>query len=307
MSENCFDIGTVQAFIDGEVSPEIAARLTDHAADCGTCALALADAEEQNSLVFSTLEREMNSLVPTQRLWSRINESIEVEKRSTPAWQKFLAVVAAQLRNPSFATAFGVLLIAGLFAAVWNYRTPSTQVGSEVASSAPSSGQQTQVVPVATTGSDAIPSPSSPEASGSTGSSVTYVSQSHLPAEKLKRLVTNASYSSNAAPITAQHAVIRETANSVGYLPGEESYVKTIADLKQNVDSKKDSVLTASSRVAYERDMAVVDDSITKMKKVVRTNPKNQAARQVLYSSYQDKIDLLNSVAQREELMASIR
>jgi hypothetical protein len=91
------------------------------------------------------------------------------------------------------------------------------------------------------------------------------------------------------------------------YLPGEESYVKTISELKQNVDSQKDSVMTPSSRVSYERDMAVVNDSIKRMRDVVKKNPRNQAARQVLYSSYQDKIDLLNSVAQREELMASLR
>ncbi|PYT00558.1 MAG: hypothetical protein DMF63_08310 [Acidobacteria bacterium] len=92
-----------------------------------------------------------------------------------------------------------------------------------------------------------------------------------------------------------------------GYLPGEESYVRTISDLKQNVDAQKDSVMTPSSRVSYERDMAVVNDSIKRMRDAVKKNPRNQAARQVLYSSYQNKIDLLNSVSQREELMASLR
>ncbi|HKX83472.1 MAG TPA: hypothetical protein VJL58_04560 [Pyrinomonadaceae bacterium] len=304
MSEH-FDIGTIQAFLDGEASPEISARLTDHAADCDICALALADAEDQNSFVFSALEREMNTLVPTQRLWSRINESIEVEKRSTPLWQKVLTAVTAQLRNPSFATAFGVLLIAGMFALVWNFRSTSVNspiqaVATSSTSTGPASGQ-TQTVDVAVNPSDAIPSPSGEL----TQSPVTYVGTTNLPAKELRKLVTNASYSSNNSSIRPQHAVIRET--SIGYLPGEESYVKTISELKQNVDAKKDTVLTPSSRVAYERDMAVVDDSINKMKKVVRSNPKNQAARQVLYSSYQDKIDLLNSVAQREELMASIR
>jgi hypothetical protein len=53
--------------------------------------------------------------------------------------------------------------------------------------------------------------------------------------------------------------------------------------------------------------MAVVNDSIKRMREVVKKNPRNQAARQVLYASYQDKIDLLSSVAQREELMASLR
>jgi hypothetical protein len=90
-------------------------------------------------------------------------------------------------------------------------------------------------------------------------------------------------------------------------LPGEDSYVKTINDLSQTVNGQKDSVLRPSERVAYERDMAFVDDAIVKMKKEVRKNPKNESAKQVLYSSYQNKIDLLNSVSQREELLVSLK
>jgi hypothetical protein len=62
-----------------------------------------------------------------------------------------------------------------------------------------------------------------------------------------------------------------------------------------------------SERVAYERDMAMVNDSIDRMRREVKKNPKNESAKQVLYSSYQNKIDLLNSVSQKGELMASLR
>ena len=90
-------------------------------------------------------------------------------------------------------------------------------------------------------------------------------------------------------------------------MPGEESYVKTISSLNRTVEEKKDNVLRPSQRIAYERDMAVVDDAIAKMRDEVKKNPKNESARKVLYSSYQNKIDLLNSVSQKEELMASLR
>jgi hypothetical protein len=90
-------------------------------------------------------------------------------------------------------------------------------------------------------------------------------------------------------------------------MPGEESYVRTIANLSKSVDDKKDTVLRPSQLVAYERDMAVVNDAINKMRQEVKRNPNNQSARQVLYTSYQNKIDLLNSVSQKEELMASLR
>ena len=90
-------------------------------------------------------------------------------------------------------------------------------------------------------------------------------------------------------------------------MPGEESYVKTISSLKRTVEEQKDGVLRPSERIAYERDMAVVNDTIVKMKTEVKRNPKNESARQVLYSSYQNKIDLLNSVSQKEELVSSLQ
>ena len=63
----------------------------------------------------------------------------------------------------------------------------------------------------------------------------------------------------------------------------------------------------ASSPAAAPSAQGGSNDAIVKMQKEVRKNPKNEAARQVLRSSYQNKIDLLNSVAEKTELMASIR
>jgi hypothetical protein len=97
-----------------------------------------------------------------------------------------------------------------------------------------------------------------------------------------------------------------ETADAAGFMPGEESYVKTIASLSRTVQGTKDGIMRPGQRIAYERDMAVVNDAIAKMREEVKRNPKNESAKQVLYSSYQNKIDLLNSVSQKEELMASI-
>ena len=81
MNGKHFEIGTIQAFLDGETTPEVSLRLTNHIAGCDSCARLLATAEEESAVVFSALERELNTLVPTQRLWSRINESIAVEKK----------------------------------------------------------------------------------------------------------------------------------------------------------------------------------------------------------------------------------
>jgi hypothetical protein len=299
MNGKCFEIGTIQAFLDGETTPDVSLRLTDHVAACDNCARLMAEADEENAIVFSTLERELNTLVPTQRLWSRINETIEVEKSRMSAWQKLLVYIRVVLANPSITVAAGIVLILGMFAVVVTVRDLNDGGQTVVqntrtintATIAP-----TGTVDIATTG-DGPAIPSSTTAS-------TTVKSSNLKSGELKALA--ASVRSGQREIRPQTALYTTPAADT-YLPGEETYVKTISDLKQNVDAQKDTVMTPSSRISYERDMAVVNDSIKRMREVVKKNPRNQAARQVLYSSYQDKIDLLNSVAQREELMASLR
>ena len=296
MNGKCFEIGTIQAFLDGELAPEKSLHVTDHVSHCNACARLMAEAEEENSVVFSALERELNTLVPTQRLWSRINESIEVEKSRAPLWQKALAYVRMSLANPSIVAAAGIILVVGLFAIIWMPK------GDEVITA----GNGTQQVPVPPVSTGAVttsveqPGPdvaSVDEPSRNTAKAYT-AEVSNFSAKELRNRIIKTELREPVEAPSVQNA---------GYLPGEESYIKTIADLKENVDAQKDAVFTPSTRVSYERDMAVVNDSINRMRKVVKKNPRNQAARQVLYSSYQDKIDLLNSVAQREELMASLK
>ncbi len=298
MNGKCFEMGAIQAFLDGEASPELSLRLTDHVAACDLCARVLAEAEEESSIVFSMLEREMNVLVPTQRLWTRINETIEVEKSTAPIWEKALAFVRASLANPSLVAAAGIVIVMGIFMVVV---TVSDRTGTEVAINAPSQVKISEA-PVTVPAPDrSLVTPASTDSAKAPS-----VEVSSLPAKKLAAIVTQANARESQRAITPQTADY-STSSGDAYLPGEESYVKTISDLRQNVDLQKDTVLTPSTRVSYERDMAVVNDSIKRMRDVVKKNPRNQAARQVLYSSYQDKIDLLNSVAQREELMATLR
>lgn len=309
MNGKCFEIGTIQAFLDGETTPDVSLRLTDHVGACDRCAQAMADADEENSIVFSTLERELSTLVPTQRLWSRINETIEVEKSHAPVWQKIFVYIRVGLSNPSLTAAAGILLVLGMFAVVITVRdggSPDSRLAQHVppgGSNVRQSPQNEQVERESIDGDVVAPS--------TTAAAPLTAATSKLKDSELRALAASVKAGQRAiGPRTADYrvpATDRGVPAADNYLPGEESYVKTISDLKQNVDSQKDVVMTPSSRVSYERDMAVVSDSIKRMREVVKKNPRNQAARKVLYSSYQDKIDLLNSVAQREELMASLR
>ena len=77
--------------------------------------------------------------------------------------------------------------------------------------------------------------------------------------------------------------------------------------MSETVNSQKDTVMKPSARFAYEKDLAMINDAIGKMKVEVKNNPKNEAAKDILFASYQNKINLLNSVTERSELIASIR
>ena len=304
MNGKCLEVGAIQAFLDGETSPDLSFRITNHVAECDKCALALANAEEESSVVFSALDREYNSMVPTQRLWSSINEAISYEKAHTSFWDKVRGSLSVLLANPSLTVAASVLIVFGIFAGVWNLKRVGLNgsVGSEVSRTSPS--QDSTVTPNVDI---AVNDDAGPILTPGTDLKV---KASNLPPDALRKLATTANFKPSSDQVRVQPAILRTVGGRNAadeYLPGEESYVRTISDLKQNVDGQKDRILNPSSRIAYERDMAVVNDAITKMKEVVRKNPKNQSAKQVLYSSYQNKIDLLNSVVEREELMASLR
>lgn len=294
MNGHCLDIGTIQAFLDGETRPEAAVKISGHVADCDNCALLLTQAEEENSMVFSVLDREMNALVPTQRLWSRINETIAEEKIRTSVWQRFMAFVTTSLANPSFAAAAAIILVVGMIAGVWNMQwgaNPDSGIvaGNNSQVNTPPSSEP-EIVTITSTNPD-IPSGSPRKVTESTYSD-----------DQIKRMVRTAEYTvSGPKPVRSIPA-----STAPQFLPGEESYIKTINELEQGVTVQSAS-LSASSQVSFQRDMAVVDDSIVKMREVVRKNPRNQSARQVLYSSYQDKIDLLKSSAQSDDLMASLQ
>src|SRR5690348_10853807 len=116
---NCLDTGTIQAFLDGELAPAAASNVSAHIAMCDACAAQLATAEEESAFVFSVLEREMDSLVPTQRLWNKINDSIEVEKQNAPFWQKAWGYITASLVNPAIAVAAVAVIVFGISVVVF--------------------------------------------------------------------------------------------------------------------------------------------------------------------------------------------
>lgn len=307
MTEKCFDIGTIQAFLDGELASDLSGKVACHAAACDACAMMLAEAEEETALAFSALDEEFNTFVPTNRLWTKINDSIEGEKKTF--WQ----TVVARFSNPTVAAFAGLVIVAGLFVAMSSVKTDN----NFIAESVPDKQKGTSLI----FKEDSLPiAQQNPQVKPAGSVKISSANDDKNEFDKIEKnefKIVKASFSEKE---TVRQSIKSKKSNIVNErnpkspadaasenLSGEDSYVTTIATLEKTVDGSKDEVLKPAARFAFERDLAVTDDAIKKMKAEVRKNPKNEAAKDVLRVSYQNKIDLLNSVAEKSELMASLK
>lgn len=309
MKEICLDEGTIQAFLDGELSDAQTDAATRHIALCNDCALLLSAAEEESAFAFAALDGEMNTLVPTQRLWSKINDSIAEEKRRHSFWFNFTSFVSGlslRISNPSVAAFASLFIVAGLFGALLISR-PAPNV-NDLAVNDNSFGGSVELADTRTPSIEKISNESDKgnDSDKTPSSAPAFVNADSRSSQDESIRAVKTDYRTVQSPKTKNQ---RPTADIAvpQYLPGEETYIRTIANLSETVNGQKDSVMKPSARFAYEKDLAMINDAIDKMKAEVRKNPKNEAAKEILFASYQNKINLLNSVTERSELIASIR
>jgi len=302
MMDKCFDEGTLQAFLDNELSQELSQSVARHLVDCDPCAIMLAEVEEETAFAFAALEQEFNTLVPTQRLWTKINDSIEIQHRKRSFWQYILGLVSGfSLTNPHVIAFGSLLLIVGVVSVLIVVKNDYTSKDvADANKKVPNIQNSSTTAQVDNAKVDVPPAETPVKANNS------------RPKTTPEYRIDNAKFvepnrrSAEKNPTPKNDFQPQPQPAAPQFLAGEENYVNTIAKLEQTVDQNKDEVLKPSARFSYEKDLAVVNDTINKMKKEVKKNPKNQDAKQILFSSYQNKIELLNSVTQRGELMASL-
>lgn len=301
MRDKCFEIGIIQAFLDGELASDASENVARHVALCSDCAILLAEAEDEILFAFSALENELNTLVPTQRLWSKINDSIGKEEKSF--WQKVYAFVS----NPTSIAFASMLVVFAVFVGTLNLQQTEKPENSVARNVQPKqseilSASETKINTAQTPQATDLPeikiTESNPEKRDSQVVKTKF--------EKAKRSPkTNKQPDSNTKTPDIESNYEPRMANE--NLSGEDTYLKTIVALTKTVDNRKDETLKPSARFAFEKDLAIIDDAIGKMQTEVKKNPKNETAKEMLRASYQNKIDLLNSVSEKSELMASLR
>lgn len=295
MKKDCLDIGTIQAFLDGELASDLVENTANHLALCDDCTMLLGNAEEETAIAFSALDAELNTLVPTQRLWAKINNEIEKEKKSF--WQ----TIYAFFKNPTITAFASLLIVFGLFMAYLNSQTAENN-NLLAENTKPSEN----IIKISQTDKKVEDLGVKDSSEAKKDVRVNLPRENNKSDFRIVKAVVNENRETRITP-KPNNDVVNPQPAVYQYLPGEESYIKTISSLENSVNSRKNEILKPSEQVTFEQNLAVVNNAIKTMRQEVKKNPRNNAAKQILMASYQNKVDLLNSVTEKNELMASMR
>jgi hypothetical protein len=304
MTKRCLDEGLLQAYIDGELSHEKTAEAASHIAACDACAAALAELESEHNLFAAAFAPDESISVPTELLRSRIGAAVAQledahgfnQKRSgSRSFGGFLASLSGLFsftpqRAAGFASLLAVVTAGVIYFAVVKPRpvTDSPQPSREVASSdAPATGpkESAQATPdVKESISAPAPTPEKRDAKP------VIVAVGYTPRRRANRI-------DDARPTTP-------VAPKEQRLPGEKDYQSAIASLENTIKMGGDASLKPALRVAYERNLAILDSAIAQTRQVAAQNPKDKDAVGFLMSAYQSKVELLTKVADQAQVAA---
>jgi hypothetical protein len=288
----CLDEAKLQSYFDGELSLDMMESVTSHLASCVTCAAAARELEEESAFVMSALAAEFETSVPTESLRERIDAAVLGERLAVAeAAQKTSGLAAffsglfnfGTQRTLGYASLAVVMAFAAIFAVVKLRTAPAenTANNSQI-------NNQVAVVPqtptVINNNSDAAPNSLAqavalPKA-GTEGVKGKYGN------EGVKGKYQQAKYTQAAAPKPAP----------VKLLPGERSYLQAIARLDSTIKSNQKG-MRPSLQVEYQRNLAVVDRAIAATRSAAKSNPNDPDAADFMFSAYQSKVDLLNTIA----------
>jgi hypothetical protein len=274
----CLDEATLQSYFDGELSGKMMESTTLHLASCPTCAAAAREVEEEIHLLTMALADEFEASVPTERLRQRIDAAVldhRVGVAAAPAQTGFGAFVSSLLsfgtqRTLGFAS-LAVVLAFGAILGVVKMKTtppPATTIANNVT---PVQNETPEVFKAVK--SDA------PVTGIKAEKTTDYRPVSNRPVKPTNK--------SNTAP---------QTAEPVRLIPGERSYLQTIARLDSTIKANK-KAMRPSLQVEYERNLAVVDRAIAATRSAAKNNPNDTDVADFMFAAYQSKVDLLNTIA----------
>jgi hypothetical protein len=239
--------------------------------------------EEESALVMNALAPEFETNVPTEALRQRIDEAVLGDRlaiaRSSANSSGFFSGLFnfGTQRALGYASLAVVLAFGAIFAVVKMNSTPETN---------------NNVAKVTT------PTPVIPKAVDNTPVEVAVNGPQDIQQPAIKVVTQPARPASSRNFRTVKYTTPSEEMNAhpVKLIPGERSYLQTIAKLDSTIKSSKKRMRPAL-QVEYERNLAVVDRAIAATRSAAKSNPNDPDAADFMFSAYQSKVDLLNTIA----------
>jgi hypothetical protein len=285
----CLDEGILQSYFDGELSSEHMEGVTSHLVSCMKCAIAARELEGEVILLSSALAPEFDATVPTESLRRRIEVAVaglELGNQNTireplvkpgVGWLQSLSALFAftPQRTFGYAALAVVLALGAIIGAIHlqHSRSPSLNNESNVAVT-PAPGPVT-------------------DTSNSGGNAVADVRPAPVDNPPI---VNNDSVQRNRS-VKPRPTARNQAVAKVKLLPGERSYLKTIAALDSSIKSSSNRPMRPALRAEYERNLAVVDRALAATRNAAKKNPNDPDAVEFMFTAYQSKVDLLNTVA----------
>jgi hypothetical protein len=329
MMETCLDEGTLQAYLDGELSPETSNVLATHLAACDACAEAARAAEQELALFSTAFAPALSAAVPTEKLRARLDEAIAeltaTERPFAPTThapsrlRSYFDSLVASLTTftPRQATAFASFLVAVALVLVFALmQTPDSPNAPESIAKV----NQTPAPRVAPAGNGAaanddtaaVPTPAAeidlpaPARGGSGDGRAAFVKAglnvrpraSGVRAERVgESEAPDTIAAANTAAATAPAATTSEPV-----LEDEKTYLSSISSLTSAIEAQGAEGMTPTLRAEYERNLAVVNQAIVSSRVAARRNPQDTDAKEFLRAAYQNKVELLSAVADHTQL-----
>jgi hypothetical protein len=334
MMETCLDEGTLQAYLDGELSPETSNGVAAHLGACHACAADARAAEQELALFSTAFAPALDASVPTEKLRARLGEAIAamdaqpqfapqpVPARLRSYFDSFIASLTTFA--PRQATAFASFLVAVALAVVFALmqKQDSPNASKEIASvrqtPAPASPVVRSEEHPARSGADATRTPveeiETPTAARG-GDRAALVSNDDDRAALVKagaragsRTAPTRAVRDDAPEASGTRVAAAATTTAAATTPAEpaladeKTYLSSIASLASAIEAQGAEGMTPTLRAEYERNLAVVNQAILSSRVAVRRNPQDTDAKEFLRAAYQNKVELLSAVADQTQL-----
>jgi hypothetical protein len=277
----CLDEAMLQSYFDGELSSSMMESATLHLASCAACSAAARELEEESTLLSEAFALEFAESVPTERLRRRIDAAVSGLEIVRPVVQQpsaisgfFGSLSSLFSFTPQRALGYAALMVVLVFGVIFGLVKFNSSPNPQQASH-----QEPQVVvPEQTPKKNDVAVNEGPKGIEP------IIQSSETQNQRIKH-----------RPSSTPRRVVPKT-EPVKLLPGERSYLQTIAKLDSTIRGDKKNMRPAL-QAEYERNLAVVDHAIAATRSAAKKNPSDPDAADFMFAAYQSKVDLLNTIA----------